>query len=131
MALPGRAGRAPRNNCHVQRPRAADSSGCVDDTGAMSRASDRFAEGDWAETYRVLAARSVELDVDELARFAVAAYLTGREEESFALWERGHHRCSQAGDVVRAARFGVCLAPSIAEFARYGPPSGTQLRKRR
>ena len=80
----------------------------------MGRASDRSATGDWAETYRALAARAEELGVDDLDHLAVAAYLTGREDESFAMWERGHHRCSEAGDGVRAARFGLRLAQALA-----------------
>ena len=52
--------------------------------------------------------------MDDLDHLAVAAYLTGREDESFAMWERGHHRCSEAGDGVRAARFGLRLAQALA-----------------
>lgn len=70
----------------------------------------------WGEEYRQLAALDAEhgLDVDDLDRLATAAYMTGRDEESFELWGRGHHRCLEMGDTARAIRFGVRLAQALA-----------------
>jgi DNA-binding CsgD family transcriptional regulator/tetratricopeptide (TPR) repeat protein len=69
----------------------------------------------WGEEYRQLAALDAEqgLDVDDLDRLATAAYMTGRDDESFEFWGRGHHRCLEAGDIARAARFGVRLAQAL------------------
>ena len=71
----------------------------------------------WGEEYRqLLGALDAEqgLDVEELDQLATAAYMTGRDDESFELWGRGHQRCLETGDVARAARFGVRLAQAQA-----------------
>jgi DNA-binding CsgD family transcriptional regulator/tetratricopeptide (TPR) repeat protein len=72
--------------------------------------------GDWGEQYRLLAARDgeQELDVDDLDRLATAAYMTGRDDEGFAVWARAHQRCLENGQVARAAMFGVRLAQGLA-----------------
>jgi len=71
---------------------------------------------DWGEHYRQCAARDAEheLDVGELDRLATAAYMTGRDEEGFAVWGRAHQRCLAEGHVARAAMFGVRLAQALA-----------------
>ena len=70
----------------------------------------------WSEEYRQLAALDAEqgLDIEELDDLATAAYMTGRDDESFELWGRGHQRCLETGDVARATRFGVRLAQAQA-----------------
>jgi DNA-binding CsgD family transcriptional regulator len=70
----------------------------------------------WGEEYRQLAALDAEqgLDVDDLDRLATAAYMTGRDDESFEFWGRGHHRCLEIGDMARAVRLGVRLAQALA-----------------
>jgi DNA-binding NarL/FixJ family response regulator len=70
----------------------------------------------WGEEYRQLAALDAEqgLDVDDLDRLATAAYMTGRDDESFEFWGRGHHRCLEMGDMARAVRLGVRLAQALA-----------------
>jgi hypothetical protein len=55
-----------------------------------------------------------ELDTEELDRLATASYMTGRDEEGFGYWARGHRRCLDAGEVAKAARFGVRLAQGLA-----------------
>jgi DNA-binding CsgD family transcriptional regulator len=54
-----------------------------------------------------------ELDLEDLDRRAVAAYLSGREDESLSLWEEGHHACAGAADPVGAARFGLRLSSAL------------------
>jgi DNA-binding NarL/FixJ family response regulator len=70
---------------------------------------------DWGEHYRQCAARDAEheLDIEELDRLATAAYMTGRDEEGFAVWGRAHQRCLAEGQVARAAMFGVRLAQAL------------------
>jgi DNA-binding NarL/FixJ family response regulator len=70
----------------------------------------------WGEEYRQLAALDAEqgLDVDDLDRLATAAYMTGRDDESFEFWGQGHHRCLEIGDMARAVRLGVRLAQALA-----------------
>lgn len=118
-AARGRSGRLGASGRFMSRGltslQGAARCGDVGDTADPAGASNRIAEGDWAGTYRVLAARGAEeLEIDELDRLAVAAYLTGREDESFRLWERGHQRCAATGDAARSARFGVRLAQALA-----------------
>jgi DNA-binding NarL/FixJ family response regulator len=71
---------------------------------------------DWGEHYRRCAARHAEheLDVGELDRLATAAYMTGRDEEAFAVWGHAHHRCLDTGDLAGAAMFGIRLAQALA-----------------
>jgi DNA-binding CsgD family transcriptional regulator len=71
---------------------------------------------DWESAYRDLSAvlADGEPSVDDLDGLATAAYLTGRDEEGFGLWARAHRACLDAGEVPRAARFGVRLAHCLA-----------------
>ena len=86
----------------------------------------------WAEAYRVLCEVEVEaLDLADLERLAVAAYLTGREAESFELWERGHRTCADADDATRSARFGLQLAQALAFKGDIARASGWTERLRR
>ena len=87
----------------------------------------------WDEEYRRLAARDAEqvLDVEEIDRLATAAYMTGRDKESFDVWSRGHHRCLELGDVVRATRFGVRLAQALGFTGDIARSSGWVERSRR
>jgi len=51
--------------------------------------------------------------LEDLDRLATAAYLAGREGESFDLWARGYQQCSEVGETARAARFGAHLALAL------------------
>src|SRR5688572_23403325 len=50
------------------------------------------------------------MTAEDLEQLATAAYLLGRDEESFALWERAHHESLDLDDIVRAARCARWLA---------------------
>jgi DNA-binding CsgD family transcriptional regulator len=67
---------------------------------------------DWEDTYQDLRVVAAERDpmTGDVDRLATAAYLTGRDEQAFLLWERAHLSCLDAGDIPGAARFGVRLA---------------------
>lgn len=68
----------------------------------------------WGDAWRLLRDTPPgDLDVDDLDRLATAAYLTGHDEEGFAGWVRAHQRCVEAGEVHRAAHFGVKLAQGL------------------
>jgi len=59
----------------------------------------------WADAYAYLTEADTEmLELDDLERLSVAAYLTGRSNESFRSWERAHHGWAARGDIRRAAR---------------------------
>src|SRR4029450_12332105 len=87
---------------------------CVHHTGGVGGPSQGRGVA-WGEEYRQLAALDAEhgLDVDDLDRLATAAYMTGRDDESFEFWGRGHFRCLEIGDMARAVRFGVRLAQAL------------------
>jgi DNA-binding CsgD family transcriptional regulator len=51
--------------------------------------------------------------IDDLDAFATASYLTGYDEEAFALWTRAHQLCLDEGAVHRAAHFGMRLAQCL------------------
>ena len=60
----------------------------------------------WGDAYAQLSAADKEapLELDDLERLAMAAYLVGRDEESTDIWARAHHECVRVGDPVGAAR---------------------------
>jgi DNA-binding CsgD family transcriptional regulator len=87
----------------------------------------------WDDEYRRLAAREAEkaLDVEEIDRLATAAYMTGRDRESFDVWALGHQRCLDEGDPVRATRFGVRLAQAFGFTGDIARSSGWVKRSQR
>ncbi len=90
----------------------------IGDTDAVRRAIDdaqaAFERHDWSETHRLLAGMPLDdLSVDDLDRFAIAAYLTGRDETAFELWTQAHRDCAQADEIELAARFGLRLAQTM------------------
>lgn len=69
----------------------------------------------WGDAWRTFQGAPPDtLDVDDLDRFATAAYLTGHDEDGFSLWGRAHQRCVEEGTVHRAAHFGMRLAECLA-----------------
>jgi DNA-binding CsgD family transcriptional regulator len=88
---------------------------------------------DWGDEYRRLAVLNVQpgLGGDDLDRLATAAYMLGRDEESFELWGRGHVRSLETGDVLRASRFGVRLAQALAFKGDIARTRGWVVRLRR
>ena len=52
----------------------------------------------WGEEYRRLARRA-RASRRRARRLATAAYMTGREQEGFAVWGRAHQRCLDVGDL--------------------------------
>ena len=81
---------------------------------AIDDAQAAFERHDWREAHRLLAGVPMDdLSIDDLDRFATAAYLTGRDESAFELWARAHRDCAHADDVELAARFGLRLAQTL------------------
>ncbi|HEX9697261.1 MAG TPA: LuxR C-terminal-related transcriptional regulator [Actinomycetota bacterium] len=69
------------------------------------RGREAFDREAWADAYEYLAEADTEmLELDDLERLSVAAYLTGRSKESIRSWERAHHGWAASGDMRRAAR---------------------------
>ena len=82
--------------------------------GAIEDARAAYDDHRWGDAHRLL--ESIELEtssIDDLDRFATAAYLVGRDEEGFACWARAHQRCIDEGALHRAAYFGAQLAQGL------------------
>jgi DNA-binding CsgD family transcriptional regulator/tetratricopeptide (TPR) repeat protein len=84
------------------------------DTGHMPGWSVGWSR-DWEDTYHDLGAAVADREpsADDLDRLATAAYLTGRDEQGFSLWERAHRARLDAGDIPGAATFGIRLAECL------------------
>ena len=86
----------------------------------------------WADAHRqFIAADAAEpLDLDDLEKVALAAYLCGHDDESTQAWTRAHHEAARRNDPERAARNAVHIgagllfrgeaAPAMGWFARAG-----------
>ncbi len=99
---------------------------------AIDDARAAFERHDWSETSRLLAGVPVaDLAIEDLDRFATAAYLTGRDDTAFELWARVHRDCAQAGEVELAARFGLRLAETLGFKGDIGRSAGWVERVRR
>jgi DNA-binding CsgD family transcriptional regulator len=75
-------------------------------TSAVDRAREAFESQAWQDACRHLSEAELAhpLDLEDLERLAVAAYLVGRAEDSVDAWTRAHHECLRLGNVARAGR---------------------------
>jgi DNA-binding NarL/FixJ family response regulator len=93
--------------------------------GALDRARDSFGRHAWADAYAQLSALDEEaaLTPADLERFAMAAYLVGRDDDSADAWARAFHERLRVDDAPRAARCAFWLGLQLlhrGEFARSG-----------
>ena len=91
-------------------------------TRASELGRDAFARQAWDDAYTLLTEGEVT-SREDLERLAVAAQLTGRDDESARAWERAHVEWVRLGDRDRAAQsaFWVGLAFALrGEMARAG-----------
>lgn len=101
-------------------------------TGALEQARASFAQRSWGEAFEQFAAAdaSTPLDLEDVERLALAAYLCGLDDESARAWTRAHHEAIHRDDLQRAARNAVLIgsglmfrgeaAPAMGWFARAG-----------
>ena len=96
------------------------------DVHALGRARKAFERKAWGESYRLFEAadREAPLELEDLERFATAAYLIGREAESEALRARAHQTCLDRGDNEGAARSASWLAFGLLQRGEIAPASG-------
>lgn len=92
---------------------------------AIDRGRESFRRQAWGDAYTQLSAADHEtpLELEDLERLAMAAYLIGRDGDSADVWARAHHECLRLGDGARAARCAFWLAFSLlnrGELARGG-----------
>lgn len=80
----------------------------------------------WGQAYEQLraGARDDGLDVDDLERLAVAAYMTGRTEAAAEALERLHLALLGAGEVSRAVRWAVWLAILLFQVGQHAQAGG-------
>ena len=95
----------------------------VDATVARARAS--FDSREWGDAFRLLseARDRLALDVADLERLAVAAYLTGRDDASDEAWMLIHEACQAAGNDIGAGRSAAWLGWNLmfrGDMARAG-----------
>jgi DNA-binding CsgD family transcriptional regulator len=98
----------------------------------LAQASASFGKRSWGEAYAQFAAADAAgpLDLDDLEKLALAAYLTGHDQDSRLAWTRAHHEAIRRDDRRRAARHAVLVgsglmfrgetAPAMGWFARGG-----------
>jgi DNA-binding CsgD family transcriptional regulator/tetratricopeptide (TPR) repeat protein len=74
--------------------------------GTVDRGRESFGRQAWGDAWSLLSAadHDAPLELEDLERLAVAAFLVGRDEESVDVWARAHHVCIRLGDAARAAR---------------------------
>ena len=96
------------------------------DIKTLARAGKSFEQRAWADAYRLFEAadREAALEPEDLERFATAAYLMGREDESAAHWERAHRTFLERGDPEGAARSAFRLAVELQLRGAMAPASG-------
>ncbi len=100
--------------------------------GVLEQARASFAKRSWGDAYAQFATAdtATPLGLDDLEKLALAAYLTGHEEESTLAWTRAHHEAIRRDDPQRAARNAFLIgsglmfrgetAPGMGWFARGG-----------
>ncbi len=93
--------------------------------GTVDRAREAFGRGSWSESYGLWATADCDqsLASEDLADWASAAYLIGRDADSDDLWARAHEECMGGGDHAFAARCAFWLGLQLflrGETARGG-----------
>ena len=96
----------------------------------IERARASFAGRSWGDARERFAAAdaTTPLDLEDLERLAIAAYMAGEDGEATLAWTRAHHEALQGGEPRRAARSAVAIgsglmfrgetAPALGWFAR-------------
>ncbi|MGQ0616611.1 MAG: hypothetical protein ACT4PW_06405 [Acidimicrobiia bacterium] len=79
---------------------------------SLARARQSFLRREWGEAFALLAGACdrVVLDVVDLERLAVAAYLTGHDDASDDAWTLAHEACRESGDEIGAGRSALQLS---------------------
>ena len=93
---------------------------------ALERGREAFAADAWREAYEHLTAadRAAPLGGADLERLAVAAYLTGNDDERFAVMERAHLVHRDAGSTADAARSAFWLGMGYLDRGETSQGSG-------
>lgn len=92
-----------------------------------------FGRHAWGDAYAQLSAadKQAPLELDDLERLAMAAYLVGRDEESTDVWARAHRECVRLGDPVGAARCALRLGTGLLLMGEMAQGGGWLARAQR
>jgi DNA-binding CsgD family transcriptional regulator len=92
-----------------------------------------FGRQAWGDAYARLSAadREAPLELADLERMAMAAYLVGRDEDSVDIWARAHHECVLMRDPVSAARCALRLGTQLLLTGEMAQGGGWIARARR
>src|SRR5262245_1156893 len=99
----------------------------------LTQGRQAFARRAWASAFTQLTAadRLHQLSLDDLEHLAVAAYLSGHDEDTEKLLTRAYQELSAAGEIARAARNAFWLAMLLFDRGQTAPGSGWLARARR
>lgn len=105
----------------------------MDAISRLERARAAYDARTWGEAYALFSGADAEtrLGGEDLWRLAMAAYLTGREDEAISHLERAHHAHRDAGATTRAAACAFWIGFLLANRGEMGPASGWHGRARR
>ncbi len=100
---------------------------------ALERGRESFRRQAWADAYSLLCLAGRESDVrpEDLEMLAIAAHLTGHEEESVQAWTRAHNDYLREGNIQRSARCAFWLAFGLLLQGEPAQSSGWVARGRR
>ena len=100
---------------------------------ALDAGRSSFGRQAWGDACAQLSAADKEapLELEDLERLAVAAYMVGRDEESTDIWARAHHECVRLGDLVGAARCALRLGTELLLIGEMAQGGGWLARARR
>ena len=100
---------------------------------ALDRGRESFGRQAWGDAYAQLSAtdHQAPLELEDLERLAVAAYLIGKDDDSADALTRAHHECLHLGDAERAARYAFWLAFGLLNRGEMAQAGGWLARARR
>ena len=99
----------------------------------LDRGREAFGRRDWGQAYAALRASDAvaPLDLDDLERLAIAATLTGHEDDGDAAWARAFRDLARRGEGPRAARCAFWLAVGLLNRGEAARGEGWLARARR
>ena len=92
----------------------------------QAQARESFGRRQWSDAFAELstARREEELEVEDLERLAVAAYMVGRDDVCADAWVGAHHAWLRRGEAERAARCAFWQAIGLFFRGELAPASG-------
>jgi DNA-binding CsgD family transcriptional regulator len=99
----------------------------------VARGRESYRRQAWAEAYRCFSSadRKTPLPGPDLELYALAAALTGRDDDYIALLDRMYQQCLDGGDSIRAARWAFWLGFRLAAQREMGRAGGWLARAQR